>query len=205
MAKLEKRELLKNVVFLVEGETEKFYIGSLLKELNFKSKITISCMKGGGYRCFLDKIHKNKTIYDIIIVVADLDRAEHRPEELKTLKKLIELLKKENPLNNIFLTYKNIETWFVASLPSTMINSLNDYLGYKGSSKGRDDIFKRIKDKNGHIEIAKNKFKEDNLFFVKKDDKKGVLHEKNISKVQSNLIYFDDFLKFLDLLGASPN
>ena len=103
-------------------------------------------------------------------------------------------MEKLNVKNNIFLTYKNIETWQVATLPYK-INDLSLELGYSGKSKGKEDIFQRLMDKGAKFEIGQRKFKLENLYYTKQDLEKGKFKEENISKTQSNLIYFFEYLR----------
>lgn len=186
--------------FLVEGSTEKYYFTDFLKEISYKIKIDITSINGGGYRDFKNNIDKNKHIYDIIIVIADMDRLEKLSHEKERLQELIKLLNKENLKNNIFLTNKNIEDWIKSTLKQKVSN-LEEYLGYSGSSKGKNDIYKRLCDKGSSFEKAQNFFKEEDLYYLKKDFEKGKIQEHNINKKQSNLIYFGDYLKKLNTVN----
>lgn len=128
-----------------------------------------------------------------------MDRAVIHFGEKDKLIELISLLEKLNVKNNIFLTYKNIETWQTATLPHK-INDLSLELGYSGKSKGKEDIFQRLMDKGAEFEIGKRKFKLENLYYIKQGLEKGKFKEENISKTQSNLIYFFEYLR--DVLEA---
>lgn len=92
------------------------------------------------------------------------------------------------------MTYKNIETWQTATLPYK-INDLSLELGYSGKSKGKEDIFQRLMDKGAKFEIGQRKFKLENLYYTKQGLEKGKFKEGNISKTQSNLIYFFEYLR----------
>lgn len=188
------REPLIRVKFLVEGATEKFYFKELLKDEGYSLHLDIDDINGGGYFAFTREITKNKSLYDIVIVIADLDRASTHIGEKEKLSDLIILLEKLNIKNNIFLTYKNIETWQVATLPYK-VNDLSSELGYSGKTKGKEDIYQRLVDKGAIYTIAKTKFKESNLYYLKKELVKGIFNEENIVKTQSNLIYFLEYLK----------
>lgn len=188
------REPLIRVKFLVEGATEKFYFKELLKYEGYSLHLDIDDINGGGYFAFTREITKNKSLYDIVIVIADLDRASTHIGEKEKLSDLIILLEKLNIKNNIFLTYKNIETWQVATLPYK-VNDLSSELGYSGKSKGKEDIYQRLVDKGAIYTIAKTKFKESNLYYLKKELTKGTFNDENIAKIQSNLIYFLEYLK----------
>lgn len=188
------REPLIRVKFLVEGATEKFYFKELLRDEGYSLHLDIDDINGGGYFAFTREITKNKSLYDIVIVIADLDRASTHVGEKEKLSDLIILLEKLNIKNNIFLTYKNIETWQVATLPYK-VNDLSSELGYSGKTKGKEDIYQRLVDKGAIYTIAKTKFKESNLYYLKKELVKGIFNEENIVKTQSNLIYFLEYLK----------
>lgn len=188
------REPLIRVKFLVEGATEKFYFKELLRDEGYSLHLDIDDINGGGYFAFTREITKNKSLYDIVIVIADLDRASTHIGEKEKLSDLIILLEKLNIKNNIFLTYKNIETWQVATLPYK-VNNLSSELGYSGKTKGKEDIYQRLVDKGAIYTIAKTKFKESNLYYLKKELVKGIFNEENIVKTQSNLIYFLEYLK----------
>lgn len=188
------REPLIRVKFLVEGATEKFYFKELLRDEGYSLHLDIDDINGGGYFAFTREITKNKSLYDIVLVIADLDRASTHVGEKEKLSDLIILLEKLNIKNNIFLTYKNIETWQVATLPYK-VNDLSSELGYSGKTKGKEDIYQRLVDKGAIYTIAKTKFKESNLYYLKKELVKGIFNEENIVKTQSNLIYFLEYLK----------
>ncbi|MGL4947232.1 MAG: hypothetical protein ACRCZR_03435 [Cetobacterium sp.] len=203
MARRDKRKTKEEkfkIIFLVEGPTEKYYFTDFLKESLYKIKIDIKSVNGGGYRDFKNDIDKNKHIYDIVIVIADMDRLEQLPHEKERLQELIKLLNKENLKNNIFLTNKNIEDWLKNTLKEK-VNNLEQYLGYSGSSKGKEDIYKRLCDKGSCFEKAKISFKEEDLYYLKKDFEKGKIQEYNINKKQSNLIYFAEYLKKLNTIN----
>lgn len=188
------REPLNKIKFLVEGETEYYYFKSLLIDIGYKLHIDIENISGGGYFSFTKNITKNKLIYDIVIVIADLDRTYSHPNEKEKLTELIDLIKKENEKNNIFLTFENIETWLKATFDYP-ISDLTSELGYQGSSKGKDDIYRRLLNKNANFENALPKFKIDTLYFYKPTLKEGIKKEENLFRTQSNLIYFIDYLK----------
>lgn len=188
------REPITKIKFLVEGITEKFYFKELLKFKGYSVHLDIDNIGGGGYFAFTREISKNKSLYDIVIVIADLDRAVIHFGEKEKLIELISLLEKLNIKNNIFLTYKNIETWQIATLPYKT-NDLTLELGYSGKSKGKEDIFQWLKDKGAKFEIGEKKFKLENLFYIKQELEKGKFKEENISKNQSNLIYFFEYLR----------
>lgn len=196
------REPLIRIKFLVEGATEKFYFKELLKDEGYSLHLDIDNINGGGYFAFTRELNKNKSLYDIVIIIADLDRASAHTGEKEKLFDLIALLEKLNIKNNIFLTYKNIETWQIATLPYK-VNDLASELGYSGKSKGKEDIYQRLVAKGAIYTIAKKKFKENNLYYLKKGLNKGIFKEENIMKLQSNLTYLLEYLK--DVLNIEFN
>ena len=81
------REPITKIKFLVEGITEKFYFKELLKFKGYSVHLDIDNIGGGGYFAFTREISKNKSLYDIVIVIADLDSV---PVNMKC-KKMIEV------------------------------------------------------------------------------------------------------------------
>ena len=69
------RKPITKIKFLVEGITEKFYFKELLKFKGYSAHLYIDDIGGGGYFAFTRVISKNKSLYDIVIIIADLDRA----------------------------------------------------------------------------------------------------------------------------------
>lgn len=187
------REAIIKVKFLVEGDSEKYYFKEFLKFKKCSISLDIENINGGGYFSFTKNIMKNKKLYDIVIVIADLDKIENENEE-KSLKELIELLEKLNIKNNIFLTFKNLETWQKATFPYK-VKDLTIELGYRGTSKAKKDIYQRLVNKGATYEIGQKNFKEKDLYYLKKELKSGMINENNKYKVQSNLIYFLEYLK----------
>lgn len=194
--KRKTREPLVKIKFLVEGKTEFYYFKNLLMELHYKYHIDVKDITGGGYKTFADDIEKNGSTYDIVIIIADLDRAEAHSHEIPALERLIRILEKANIKNNIFLTYKNIESWFLETIP-VAINNLHRELGYNNSLKGKSDIYQKLKIKNSDFDLGKSKFPMNNLYYLKQDFYAGKTNRENISKKQSNLIYFKEYLKLL--------
>ena len=83
------------------------------------------------------------------------------------------------------------------------MNDLASELGYSGKSKGKEDIYQRLVAKGAIYTIAKKKFKENNLYYLKKGLNKGIFKEENTMKVQSNLTYLLEYLK--DILNIEFN
>lgn len=82
------REPLIRVKFFVEGATEKFYFKELLKNEGYSLHLDIDNISGGGYFAFIRELTKNKSLYDIVIIIADLDRASTHVGEKENVMKI---------------------------------------------------------------------------------------------------------------------
>ena len=133
-----KRQLKKNICFLVEGTTEENVIDHLYNKTDFPR---ISFHKaqygGGGYVDIKHWIAKRRDRLDIVIVVSDLDRAAKKKEK-ETLIEVIHFLYRENPKNNIFLTFPDFEQWMLKGLKNPK-QSLYQSLGYATKSAQKSD------------------------------------------------------------------
>lgn len=133
-----KRQLKKNICFLVEGTTEENVIDHLYNKTDFPR---ISFHKaqygGGGYVDIKHWIAKRRDRLDIVIVVSDLDRAAKKKEK-ETLIEVIHFLYRENPKNNIFLTFPDFEQWLLKGLKNPK-QSLYQSLGYATKSAQKSD------------------------------------------------------------------
>lgn len=133
-----KRPLRKNVCFLVEGTTEENVVDYLYDKADYPR---ISFHKeqygGGGYIDIKHWIDKRRDRLDIVIVVSDLDRAAKK-KEMETLIEVIHFLYRENPKNNIFLTFPDFEQWMLKGLRNPK-QSLYQSLGYATKSAQKSD------------------------------------------------------------------
>ncbi|MGL5384079.1 MAG: TOPRIM nucleotidyl transferase/hydrolase domain-containing protein [Culicoidibacterales bacterium] len=190
---LPKRQLANKLSFLVEGPTEKYYFEALLKHLNYRERIEIQSIAGGGYTSFKHYFQKNQEKIDVCVVIADLDRAVQDHREQRVLEQLINQIEKENACSIFFLTNANIETWFQATLPAKVnFTQLN-------IKKADPEVFKKLLAAGATLEQAEQAFKSRDKFYFKKNfTVKGQIKGENLHKQQSNLVEFKSFLKFHD-------
>lgn len=178
-----KRPLRKNVCFLVEGTTEENVVDYLYDKADYPR---ISFHKeqygGGGYIDIKHWIDKRRDRLDIVIVVSDLDRAEKKTEK-KSLIEVIHFLYKENPKNNIFLTFPDFEQWMLKGLENPK-QTLYQSLGYgnKAAQKSDKTLVMKYERKGGSFELASEYFSTKPLFYQKIDFKPGRIKEEYIDK-----------------------
>ena len=132
-----KRQLKKNICFLVEGTTEENVIDHLYNKTDFPRISFHKAQYGGGYVDIKHWIAKRRDRLDIVIVVSDLDRAAKK-KEMETLIEVIHFLYRENPKNNIFLTFPDFEQWMLKGLRNPK-QSLYQSLGYATKSAQKSD------------------------------------------------------------------
>lgn len=194
-----KRQLKKNICFLVEGTTEENVIDHLYNRTDFPR---ISFHKaqygGGGYVDIKHWIAKRRDRLDIVIVVSDLDRAAKKKEK-ETLIEVIHFLYRENSKNNIFLTFPDFEQWMLKGLKNPK-QSLYQSLGYatKSAQKSDKSLAMKYERKGGSFAFAAEYFAGKPLFYKKKDFTSGIIREEYIDKAQSALWYLKDYLKVLN-------
>lgn len=194
-----KRQLKKNICFLVEGTTEENVIDYLYNKTDFPR---ISFHKeqygGGGYVDIKHWIAKRRDRLDIVIVVSDWDRAAKKKEK-ETLIEVIHFLYRENPKNNIFLTFPDFEQWMLKGLKNPK-QSLYQSLGYatKSAQKSDKSLAMKYERKGGSFAFAAEYFTGKPLFYKKKDFTSGIIREEYIDKEQSALWYLKDYLKVLN-------
>lgn len=198
--KKESRNKITTIKFIVEGETEKQYFKEMFKDknININSEIELSrgTRGGGGYKDFIKNIEKNRNVNDVVIVITDLDKAtdKTKPTEKDNLNSLIKLLEKENMKNNIFLTLDDFETW-IKSMFKNEPKNLSEFLGFGDNHKGKTNVYNSVIKKDGSFEIASKKFANENLYYTKKEFKKGKIEIDNLFLQQSNLTYFLEYIQ----------
>ena len=197
-----KRQLKKNICFLVEGTTEENVIDHLYNKTDFPR---ISFHKeqygGGGYVDIKHWIAKRRDRLDIVIAgerVASLSDEEKKTEK-KSLIEVIHFLYRENPKNNIFLTFPDFEQWMLKGLQNPK-QSLYQSLGYatKSAQKSDKSLAMKYERKGGSFAFAAEYFTGKPLFYKKKDFTSGIIREEYIDKEQSALWYLKDYLKVLN-------
>lgn len=143
-------------------------------------------------------IEKNSAILDVVIIVADLDRAAENLKEKQILQNLIKELEKQNIKNNIFLTYPRIEDWLIQYF-SVYQKNLKLYEFLK-SSKGDIYLYDKLIQKSGNVDTAIQYYarRENDLFYMKKNYAKGKIEVDNLCKKQSNLYYILNYFEFLN-------
>lgn len=184
---------------ICEGQTEISYMKNFAKNyLDDKIKINFINAKQGNYLSLAKIAGRFKATEQIVFVIADLDRLANDKNELKHFEKLISTLKQVSNLCNIFLTYKNYETFLSAHF-SPYSNNLPQSLNKNGYDeiKNDDDIYECIKRNGGNFENTQRYFDENNLFYNKINDKFPKLHKDNIQKIQSNLINFIKYCNYI--------
>lgn len=191
----------RTVTFIFEGErTEEIVVNSLFNPRDYSNlKFTpVVCMNGGGYSNIRFWIEKNRDICDVIIVIADLDRAAKQAAERKNLKALVAVLERTDNANNIFLTYKNLEDWLIRYFVPVPKKGIYEYIN---SGKSDKHMMERIDKKGGTLEHAVAYYKDRPLFYEKKTLKKGFLTENHVDKNQSGLFYLRQYLGLLNREG----
>ncbi|MCR2040399.1 RloB domain-containing protein [Campylobacter helveticus] len=185
-----------------EGESENNYFVGLIEEFknsygkNIKIKIkTLSKKSYKNVRILIEK----ESYVDKVMIVIDLDRANHNEEELRNLKRLISIIKKDRKNKFLFLTYYDFEDWlrfhFIDKTKKSKENLYKKF-NQENSSEFKSDtknIYERIKAKGGSIENAENYFKIQELFC----NEDFVINEQNKNKIQSNLYNFRELLKII--------
>lgn len=180
---------------LVEGQTEKNYFTGFKKELDNKFTFKITNMKSGNYSSF---VRSFKGTDQIVFIITDLDRAISDNNELNKLYKLIDELYKQNKLNNIFLSYKNFET-FLAFNFYPFENNLKNRLCLKDSKdiKNKENIYESIVSHNGCFDNCNKHFTQQDLFYSKIDNTKGIIIKENLYKKHSSLINFKKVCEYI--------
>lgn len=135
---------------LCEGETEEALLSNLLSKYN---TISIECFGGGGYSTAEKAFDSNISLYSVILLVMDLDKAQTKPVEKSILNRFITKIHKVDKRHCIFLSSPNIEYWVACSINKPKSYLLEDLkaLGYNKGSTVNDFI----KNCNGSYEQAK--------------------------------------------------
>ena len=164
---MNKRKIVIN--FIVEGQTEEYYLKHFRKEyLGDEFIFKIKNIKNGNYKSFIDILEQYRGTLIPIFVVADLDRAVSNNAELKHLKTLCAKLSHINKYSNIFLTYKNFETFLSAHFANGAdICTVLDI--DRCDIKSNQNIYDSIKNNGGCYENAIRNLGEANICYCKRN------------------------------------
>jgi hypothetical protein len=193
---MNKRKIV--IKFIVEGQTEDHYLKHFRSEhLGDEFVFNITNVKNGNYKSFIKIIEQYRGTPIPIFVVADLDRAADDKTELGHLKKLCTSLSYVNKYSNIFLTYKNFETFLSAHFKNNA--DVCSVLGVNRCDiKNNQNIYESIKNKGGSYKntttnLSKNNicYHKSNFIFPKE------LDTAKIAAKQSSLICLKEYCEFI--------
>lgn len=200
MSAPKKKRLQGEIAIICEGETEQAYIRDITRG---GTKIRVLNARGGGYERMRVLLPKYKNLYEVILVVCDLDRAfddDGKVVEVKRLDRLITELQKIDKRNNIFLSYKNIEFWIACCIGISVSGNYEAELKNKGYEKGAD-VVKFLENHGGTYKQGVNCLQGQNeslFYFYKKEPTRKVFPKKqDVMHPQSTLWYFLDYIKLL--------
>ncbi|MBQ9292365.1 MAG: hypothetical protein IJ211_03760 [Campylobacter sp.] len=188
---------------IVEGFTERNYINGLKNNyLSDDFKLDIFNVRTGNYSEIYRKLKEFQGIEIPVLIVADLDRAADDKNELKYLEKLIGKMQQpqNGTFNNIFLTYKNFETFLSANFIPFAKNYPKNLGNYTLQElKNKEDLYDLIKRNNGSFENAKSYFnnKINNLCFNKIDKKRAKFDKEKIHLEQSSFVNFIEYCNYI--------
>lgn len=188
----------KKIVVITEGQTEENYLRGFYNEylINVFSFEFINS-KSGNYSAINKKIKKYQGTEQIIFVVADLDRLDDK-KELPSFEKMIKPLTYVNELCNIFLSYRNFETFLLAHFLPKSTNLVNA-LHKNGTDdiKNDKDIYNCIKRNNGCYENTIKNLNQNNICYKKTNRNFPQLDKTKITLTQSSLINLKSYCEFI--------
>lgn len=112
MTKLQRKT---KIVVFVEGQTEEYYFKEFIKDkFDDSFNFDINNIGCGNYSRFLNIAEQYKGVDTPLLIVVNLDRTIDDEAEYKYLHKLCNAIKHTSKYSNIFLTYKNFETFLSA-------------------------------------------------------------------------------------------
>ncbi|MCZ6116577.1 RloB domain-containing protein [Campylobacter ureolyticus] len=188
----------KKIVVITEGQTEENYLRGFYNEYlinDFSFEFINS--KSGNYSAINKKIKKYQGTEQIIFVVADLDRLDDK-KELPSFEKMIKTLTYVNELCNIFLSYRNFETFLLAHFLPKSTNLVNA-LHKNGTDdiKNDKDIYNCIKRNNGCYENTIKNLNQNNICYKKTNRNFPQLDKTKITLTQSSLINLKSYCEFI--------
>ncbi len=179
---------------ICEGDTEYYYLQDVLKE--YSKTVTIESISGGGYSKYIGYIEKNAIICDVILIVADLDKAQNGESNLHYLNELIVKLARLDKRNAVFLTAPEIEYWISCCIGRPEMYANLKTLGYEKGEKVNAFIRSY---KGSHRKGINYVSRFNRLYYEKRDPKKTYsINRDNLYNNQSNLEYL---LEYIDLIN----
>lgn len=166
-----------------EGPSEESILKDVLKDYKY---ITIRSIDGGGYGKFTNYVERNKDLYPIFFIVADLDKAQNDESARRLLNDMKKKVNSLSNMNTIFLTGPEIEYWVACCIgrPTLTEDDLMS-LGYK---KG-NGVAAFISEKNGSHWLACQSITNNRLYYNKTSHKdKYSIAPENLQNNQSNLV-----------------
>nr|WP_315111692.1 RloB domain-containing protein [uncultured Campylobacter sp.] len=184
--------------FIVEGQTEEYYLKYFKNEhLSDEFVFKIKNVKNGNYTSFISILEQYRGTSIPVFIVADLDRAANDNAELKHLKKLCAKLSHINKYSNIFLTYKNFETFLSAHFTNSA-NMCRVLCIDSCDIKNNRNIYLSIKSKGGSYENAIKNLNEANICYCKRNFVfPKHLDANKLATKQSSLIILKEYCEFL--------
>lgn len=176
-----------------EGDTEYSYLSTLLHGF---SNINVYSIQGGGYGKFSNYIEKHSSLYSVFLVVADLDKAQHRDSERGLLNRLIKDLAALDKRNSIFLNGPDIEYWIACCIghPEYVMADL-EALGYvKGNT-----VNSFLQAQRGSLKIAMSCVNNKRVYYYKPNvGHKYGLYTEYLHERQSTLGNLESYIEELN-------
>lgn len=195
MSKIKPR---RKIVVITEGQTEENYLRGFCSEyLSSDFSFEFINSKSGNYSAINKKIKKYQGTEQIIFVVADLDRLDDK-KEFQSFEKMIKTLTYVNELCNIFLSYRNFETFLLAHFLPKSTNLVNA-LHKNGTDdiKNDKDIYNCIKRNHGCYENTIKNLNQNNICYKKTNRNFPKLDKTKITLTQSSLINLKSYCEFI--------
>jgi len=166
-----------------EGPSEESILKDVLKDYKY---ITVKSIDGGGYGKFTNYVERNKDLYPIFFIVADLDKAQNDESARRLLNEMIKKVNILSNMNTIFLTGPEIEYWVACCIgrPNLTSDDLSA-MDYKKGNKVADFISKN----HGSYWLGCQLITNNRLYYNKMSHKdKYSIAPENLQNKQSNLV-----------------
>lgn len=185
--KRRKRNLIQSshlkIHIACEGPSDESILKEVLKDYKY---ITIKSLDGGGYGKFTNYVERNKDLYPIFFIVADLDKAQKDVAGRRLLNEMIKKVNHLSDMNTVFLTGPEIEYWVACCIgnPALTDDELKD-MGYEKEN----GVAAFIKRQRGSHQLGCLSITNNNLYYNKLTHKdKYNLVTDNLGNKQSNLV-----------------